>query len=715
MLDAVLTSPLVFLSTHLEDLQRSGLSEATIAAAGIYNVDISTLRQLFRHPIPDDTTAYAIPYSHANGHVRVRFFPPLTDEDGRSIKYLQPTGSPVRAYFPPGIEGLLTNANVTLHITEGEKKSLALQQVGLSSIGLGGAWGFRDKDHALVEDLEQIAWKGRIVYLDPDSDAWRNDQVLLGFFTLGRELEQRGAVVSMLRLPDLPGVEKTGVDEFLVANGVAAFVRLCSKALTLQHPVFHSFRRREKRQQLERASSQDQTPQELQGRLIHPALHFEADWASVGVYRLKGSTPEMCLVTSQRHAYPTQEALGVLSPLPQMYPDLIGRWPEERLEQFLAGESVGSLAEMAVLIHSAAHTLLELKRPQEYALVTAWVVATYVYPMFAAFPRLSVVGEKGSGKSKLQSFLASVCFNGLLRLNPTPAILFRLASALRPTFCLDEVEGLSTEDRREVLAVVNAGYKAGAYVDRVEGDDRQVRSFAVYTPMSLAAIQELNAVTEDRAIVIVMERGQDSKRLNQEIETVNSVWGKVRAMGFEFALTRFADVQAAYDGVALPGWLVGRERELWKPLLAIAGLVDRENNLLHLSDDLQLLAREQAEERSGFAPDTEALIDALEERLELEHELSVRVRPGDLCQALQKSLNRERIASQSVGAMLRRLRFKQAGRGRTGKGVGSLYVVTRERIDQLKTLYIPAEIATLQQSNVATVVTDCHSSSSPSL
>lgn len=683
----------VLFPEHLADLRKSGLSTQITAAMRVYSVPTSEIQKLLGFAPIGVESALVFPYPGNNGFSRLKLFPPQQDEEGRTVKYLQPKGSGVHLYVLPQVAKALSNPAAPLYITEGEKKCALLVQVGKMAVGLAGIWSFRDGEpHQLILQMEEIAWNGRSVYLVPDSDARQNDQVLLAAYSLARMLEQRGAVVLIVRIPDLPNVEKTGVDDYVTAKGAKAFQRLCEKAVPLSHPMFRSFRLREKRQTAPRPET---LPAELKGRQVHPALHFEGTWASVGILRFWNNGPGWFLVTSQRQLYAVSDVPGSLLVKPLDYPALLGRWPEEEMQDFLKGDSGASFAEMAALIIEQVRTLVELKHPQEYAVVTTWMVGTYFYLLFAAFPRLNLLGEKGSGKSKLEALLAEVCFNGLLRINPTPAVLFRLASALRPTLCLDEVEGLSTEDRREILAIINAGYKRGAAVDRVEGEAREIISYQVYAPMSLAGIKELNTVTEDRAIVLVMQKSQDSMRLNAAVDPASPLWGKVRGMGYQLALTRFGEVAAAYEGLQAPTWLMGRERELWSPLLALAKLIDKEAKL-GLTEDILEIARSQVEERSDFSPDSEALLMVLEEKLG--NNDAIQIRPGDLKEAMEATLNnRKPISSQAIGAVLRRLGFQRDKRGRLGKEVGSIYVVMRQRIEQLKALYgPPALLATLQ-------------------
>ncbi len=232
---------------HLEDLHKSGLTEATIQAAGLHSARPQDLPRLCGRRIPDETTGLVFDYG--GGFARLKVFPPLHDGDGREVKYLQPPGSPVRAYVPSGVSEILADPSRSLFIAEGEKKSLKLTQDGFAAVGLGGVWNFREKilpDDALIPDLEAVTWAGRIVYLVPDSDAWMKEQVLLAVYRLARLLEARTATVLIVKLPVRPDGAKQGADDFLVAKGAEAFRRLVEKSVTLGHPAFKPFSEREK-------------------------------------------------------------------------------------------------------------------------------------------------------------------------------------------------------------------------------------------------------------------------------------------------------------------------------------------------------------------------------------------------------------------------------------------------------------------------------------
>lgn len=672
----VTVTPPALHPAHLEDLKKSGLSEATVTAARLHSARPQDLARLCGRTPPGHTTGLVFPYGQ--DFARAKLFPPLRDGDGREVKYLQPPGSPVRAYFPPGVREILADPSRSPCITEGEKKALKLTQEGCPTIGLGGVWNFREKElpaDGLIPDLEAVTWAGRIVYLVPDSDAWTNEHVKLAVYRLARILEARGATVMVVKLPTLPGQTKTGADDCLVAKGAATFRRLQEKALTLTHPTWRPFHEQEKAKAREAKASQP-LPPELAGRRIHPALHFDSDgFASVGI--LDGATWRT--ITSGRAEYQTEALADILTPTPAPYPALGERWTAEARGAYLKGDAPAlSWAATVAILLQVFRDYVELDEDPPYAILALWTLLTYFFPTLPSFPRLNLHGEKGSGKSKTLKLTGALAHNGLWRTAPRAAPLFRLIEALRPTLCLDELEHLDREDRGDIAAILNAGYQAGGAVDRCDPVTFNVRPFAVYAPVALAGIKGLNAVLADRCITIIMQPGRDRERVNRDVDLSkpDPRFSMVRDLAYRLALTRWRDVRTAWEKVSLPAWLNGRSRELWSPLLALADLVATETRDLDLRPALLGLSRPDAEERAELPEQAAAILTALETKLAGANRVTIQ--PGQLTSDLREALGYD-ITPNLVGLRLKALGFKR-DRGRKG---GSFYTVTAEAIQMI--------------------------------
>ncbi len=107
---------------------------------------------------------------------------------------------------------------------------------GYAAIGLTGVWGWvkpkeeGDTDRCLHPDLKAFKLSGRTVYIVFDSDAVYKDDVRYAEWELVRILTAAGAVVRIVRIPAKLGGPKVGLDDFVAANGKAAFDELLQKA-----------------------------------------------------------------------------------------------------------------------------------------------------------------------------------------------------------------------------------------------------------------------------------------------------------------------------------------------------------------------------------------------------------------------------------------------------------------------------------------------------
>jgi len=211
------------LSSHLTNLRASGLTDATIAAAGLYSADETALRALLGF----GGCGAGLVFPYDGTYFRARIDRPGPDQK----RYRAPAGKGNRLYLA-GLRGspeVLTDPSIPLYITEGEKKTLAACQAGYPTVGVAGVWSWKTKLHGRsleIADLDRITWQRRRVILVFDSDAEQKPDVSWAEHQLAQTLLARGANVFVIRLPDQEDGTKQGWDDFLVRSGRESFGRL---------------------------------------------------------------------------------------------------------------------------------------------------------------------------------------------------------------------------------------------------------------------------------------------------------------------------------------------------------------------------------------------------------------------------------------------------------------------------------------------------------
>lgn len=161
---------------------------------------------------------------------RVRYLEESTGPEALTTKkqprYAQAPGTAPCAYLPRNQEWgpLLKDTSRPLILTEGEFKAAKACKEGFPTIGLGGVYNWRalKMGIAWLPSLDPFVWLRRAVYLCFDSDVRSNPMVLTALKELADELQARGAIVFFAVLPELEGLKKVGIDDFLVRAGTSA-------------------------------------------------------------------------------------------------------------------------------------------------------------------------------------------------------------------------------------------------------------------------------------------------------------------------------------------------------------------------------------------------------------------------------------------------------------------------------------------------------------
>lgn len=156
-------------------------------------------------------------------------------EEGRA-KYIQPGGTVPCAYFPRTLDWapVLSSLDPVI-ITEGELKAACACKYSIPCIGLGGVTAYKAAKVGVqfLPQLEAINWCGRQVYVAFDSDYRTNPSVCAAMADLSELLQDRGAFVNIVSIPQIEEGSKAGIDDFIVAQGADAFRDLLHQAQPL--------------------------------------------------------------------------------------------------------------------------------------------------------------------------------------------------------------------------------------------------------------------------------------------------------------------------------------------------------------------------------------------------------------------------------------------------------------------------------------------------
>lgn len=155
----------------------------------------------------------------------------------KPLRYVQrPNTAPV-AYFPKNQEwaDIVKDPDQPIIITEGELKAAKACREGFPTIGLGGVYSWRSMKLGIswLQSLDIINWVERHVYICFDSDYKTNPLVCSALKEFGDQCEHRGAYPYCVTLPNLSGLDKVGLDDFLVhagPNAVDMFAELLTEA-----------------------------------------------------------------------------------------------------------------------------------------------------------------------------------------------------------------------------------------------------------------------------------------------------------------------------------------------------------------------------------------------------------------------------------------------------------------------------------------------------
>ena len=260
------------------------------------------------------------------------------------------------------------------------------------------------------------------------------------------------------------------------------------------------------------------------------------------------------------------------------------RWGVAELQQFLDNQATSqdeSPRQVFERIRELLSRYLELEKDTDYNLIAAWIIGTYLFPIFYAYPFLNIKAPKRSGKSQLLNILSQLCFNAV-KARPSLAALGDTVDSLRGTVLLDQADSLDRKESLELLDILADSYKKIGGKRRVitfdKGKNRTVQEFETYSPKAFASIKEIPEDLRDRCLIIPLIR---SSKNFLDPDDGNENWRQIRGLLYKLAISHYQIISTTYAVRKIEYKekqdILGRTLELWLPfevILEVTGMAD---------------------------------------------------------------------------------------------------------------------------------------------
>lgn len=277
---------------------------------------------------------------------------------------------------------------------------------------------------------------------------------------------------------------------------------------------------------------------------------------------------------------------------------------------------------------------------RDTGLLTTWIGHANVFTWFKYTPRLGfTAGVHECGKSQALEVCQLLTNNSYYLSDVTPASFFTYTQHGDKALFVDEMTDSLRGGEGSLTSALKTGTKANGCVPRVEmgTNGRKVMQFRTYSAVAFGGVcvdAALDSQNRSRTHWVHMRRamlGEDPETLDERIDG-----HRFKAVGGRFLKWLQENEQAikAFDKSQLPKHLIGRDRDKWLPLFAIASVAG--------SEWLERIRRYALEELddSNQLTDSTQILKAVQDihfdwdRYSPRSPKDTKVTTGDLCQLL---------------------------------------------------------------------------------
>lgn len=196
------------------------------------------------------------------------------------------------------------------------------------------------------------------------------------------------------------------------------------------------------------------------------------------------------------------------------------------------------------------HTYVDI--PEDFEIVCSYyVILSWVYDRFHEVPYLRVIGDYGTGKSRLIKTVGNLCYRPIKTTGATnPAGIFRILNDIQGTLLLDEADFRYSDTTETIIKILNSGYEKGSPLIRMEQSKNgayQIKSFKVYGPKIIGTREPFtDKALESRCLTEHM--GTSTIRENVQRNLDNRFYDQATHIRNMLLLYRFECLQTPTNG-----------------------------------------------------------------------------------------------------------------------------------------------------------------------
>lgn len=167
---------------------------------------------------------------------------------------------------------------------------------------------------------------------------------------------------------------------------------------------------------------------------------------------------------------------------------------------------------LRALVRGFIHRYVDLP-PDFEEIAAAYVLLSWRYDDFPDLPYLRVLGDYGSGKSRFLTTLGAIAYRPIFASGASSVSpLFRILDEVGGTLVLDEGDFRFSDEKAEIVKILNNGNSRGFPVLRAESTPQgefNPRAFNVFGPKILSTRKHFDdAALESRCITIELTKGR---------------------------------------------------------------------------------------------------------------------------------------------------------------------------------------------------------------